>query len=222
MDLDEKIIDEQLHQLALEAQQHPVRSRQRRRCLNEICKLLRQPGVLMRQAGISEDAYQSAIQTTLLYVCEKMIDRYEPTKGSSFLRWVRSNFKWRQNDARNEEQSVGDVSLEQLLESQQAEGLVLRADFRRLMERFSEQDTLSLAQELRQFIEDDPEGVFSQAYIGNIPDLNFKIMVLKDVYGFTFRELSEKFSVPIPTISSFRKRKLSEFIPYILDYLLGD
>lgn len=206
-------IEENLNRLAVEACQHPIKSRQRQLALTKIIQMLQQPGILKQSAGITQEQYLEARHNLSIYICEK-IDNFDPQKGS-FLRWAQSNFKWRKRDVMWGAHQPNFDSLESLCDHDRNWEEILGD------RRFAVTGD-SLVDGFRKLIKDDPDHKFREAHIRNKPDVTFQIIViLKDIDGLTLKDISQKFDVPIPTLSSFYQRRIAEFKLYIQDYLLN-
>jgi hypothetical protein len=83
-------LDEQLKQLAVEAQQHPPNSSQRRRSLAQLISVIYQSRKLIRPyqgqfSGVYEEIYAEAQQRLFLHICEK-IDQYN--SDSEVMQWA--------------------------------------------------------------------------------------------------------------------------------------
>lgn len=219
----ENSIDEQLHQLALMAKAHPVRSRQRQDALTKICKILQQPNTLTRRRGMSEDAYIEAKQGLMLYICEK-IDNYDPLKGCSVLAWANTNFKWRQHDEAVKANSSDTLSLDNL----PLGGVGEDKPYKNWEEKISEarlnpsKHPGFISAQVQTLFEEDPDRRFRDAHVKNRPDVTFQRLVLRVFNGDTYKDLSVETGISISTLSSFFQRRLAEFGPYIKDYLMND
>jgi hypothetical protein len=78
----------------------------------------------------------------------------------------------------------------------------------------------SLSQEVIQCLEEDPEGIFKEAHIGNNPAANFQFLAIKIVTGYSWKEISAELGgIKIPTLSSFYYRCLTKFAPKFKEYL---
>jgi DNA-directed RNA polymerase specialized sigma24 family protein len=212
-------IDQQLHEFALAAKAAPPGSRARQRALTEICQILRQPGLLRRRSNIREDLWKEARQVVMVYICEK-IDNYNPQKGTSFLAWVNTHLKWRQQDLEKGRNSPDYISLENLISSASRETGEKSAWEEFIESENSKSEFLSV--KLKNLFEDDPDDEFAAAHVKGRPDVTFQILVLRGLYGTPYREMAEQTGVSVSTLSSFYQRRLAEFSPYIREYLMND
>ena len=86
-----RLQDEELMMLAIEAQRHPSKSKERRMALTKLVNKIQESGRLCRPyrnlpPERYEDIYQEAIQKLMIYICEN-INKYNPEK-SPVMRWV--------------------------------------------------------------------------------------------------------------------------------------
>lgn len=212
-------VDQQLHELALAAKAAPPKSRARQRALAKICGLLRQPGLLRRRANTREDIWIEARQAILVYICEK-IDNYDPQKGTSFLAWVNTHLKWRQQDLETGRNNPEYIYLEEYLSNMSNEAGARSSWEERLEQNDVNSEFISV--KLKDLFEEDPGNKFAAAHVKGHPDITFQTLVLRGLYGTPYREMAEQTGVSISTLSSFYQRKLAEFTPYIRDYLMND
>jgi len=125
-------LNEELRQLAIKAQQHPVNTKMRQIALTRLVNAIQRSGQLCRPysgqfPGLYEDIYSSACNRTFLYICQN-IDGYDPNRGE-VIAWVNFIMKRRFIDAINETFSsfvkpsnccnkrLGNENLEQLVVS---------------------------------------------------------------------------------------------------------
>lgn len=211
-------IDVRLKQLALEAQQQPMRSPQRQRALAQLVSEIWRSQKLVRpyQGQFQhryEEIYAEAQQRLFLHLCEQ-IDRYNP--DNEVMQWA--NFLMKQRffieasrdllpttPVRDDRQPVQRLSLE-VLESQNP------------IERRS-QATASLSEMLIQYIQEDPDGLFVQTCIENKPNAHFQYIALRFLEGYSWKDISAELDVKVVTLSSFYQRCLVKFAPTFRDYL---
>lgn len=217
--LEQPQLDDRLRQLAIAAQQHPQGSFVRRRALTELISMMQRSGKLARPRRgqflmLYEEIYAEALQRLFSFVCER-IDYYNPQKGE-VLQWV--NFLLSQRffieasrdflptvykgmDAR----TVQCLTLESLDQSNPYE--------------LNPQLIPHLSQEVKDCLEEDPEGLFAQAYVANHPVASFQYLALKRLEGYSWQDLSVELNIAIPTLSSFYQRCLTRFAPTLKTYL---
>lgn len=161
-----------------------------------------------------EEIYAEALQHLFSFICER-IDYYNPQKGE-VLQWV--NFLLNQRffiiasreflptvyegmDAR----TVKRLTLESLDESNPYE--------------LNPQLIPHLSQEVKECLEEDPEGLFEQACVANHPTASFRYLALRRLEGYSWQDLSAELNIAIPTLSSFYQRCLTRFAPKLKTYL---
>lgn len=211
--------DDALLKLVLTAQLHPVGSLPRRRNLGKLFRILRAPGMLVkpmrgRFEGFYNDIYEEALQRLFTYLSGS-IESYNPARGT-VLQWI--NFLlnkrffteasreflptvYRGMDAR----SIQKVTLEDL--------------DRKIVPDAQAQLNPSLSDDVKAYIDADPDGVFEVTHVEGYPDANFKRIALMRLEGYSWRELSEYFSVPSSSLSSLHGRSIKKFASRIREDL---
>lgn len=208
------VIDRQLKQLAIAAQQQPPKSRERQRALAQLIRAIERSRKLVRPRreqfqGLYEDIYAEAVQRLFAYICDK-IDRYQPERGE-VLQWA--NFLLSRQffiEASREvfatlPRGVTRLTLDDLDRSNPSE--------------VNPQLAPLPSQQVLQCLEDDPEGLFQRSHIDHHPEANFQFLAVKRLAGYSWQELSEELGIAIPTLSSFYQRCLTRFAPQLKAYL---
>ena len=201
-------LDEQLQQLAVEAQQQPFCTKERQQALTKLfdvvlrSRCLCQPQRGYFPAEVYRDIYNEALQKLLLYACQN-IDRYDPQRGA-FLKWLNFLLDKRFIDVINERQNRRTTYIPDITALDHLRGV---------------ETASSTAQAVRQCIEEDPENLFKQIHIQNHPAATFQALAICYMDGRTWQEISAEFSVKIPTLSSFYQRCLERFTPKLKEYL---
>jgi hypothetical protein len=212
-------LDDRLKQLAIAAQQCPPGSLAKRRALSELIIVMQRSGKLCRPRQgqfhtLYEEIYAEALQRLFSFICER-INYYNPERGE-VLQWV--NFLLIQRffieasrdflptvykgmDAR----TVKHSTLESLDRSSPYE--------------INPQLIPHLSQEVKDCIEEDPEGLFAQTYVADHPAANFQYLALKRLEGYSWQDLSIELQIAVPTLSSFYQRCLTRFAPRLKTYL---
>ena len=212
-------LDDCLKQLALVAQRHSPGSSARRRALTKLISVMQRSGKISRPRrgqfqALYEEIYLEALQRLFLFVCER-IDYYSPEKGE-VLQWV--NFLLNQRffieasrdalptvykgmDAR----AVKRLTLEDLDQSNPYE--------------LNPQLMPLLSQEVKNCLEEDPEGLFEQACVANHPAASFQYLALKRLEGHSWQDLSAELDIAVPTLSTFYQRCLTRLAPKLKTYL---
>jgi len=206
-------LDEVLRGLALEAQNSPPGSRQRRRALTRLVQLTRTSGRLCRPylgqfPHVYDEIYNEALQLLFIYICDR-IDAYNPQR-SPFLRWV--NFLLQRRFFNQAiPKIIGDrreVSSNSLTPSpriqQQLSTKVLPP---------------SLSEAIAQCLREDPDGLFERRSLRQMPEITFKRIAIRRLNGESWKSISVDLGVGISTLSDFYQRSLSEFSEFIKDYV---
>lgn len=211
-------LDEQLKQLAVEAQQHPPNTPQRQRSLARLVSEIYRSKKLVRPyrgqfSGMYEEIYAEAQQRLLLHLCEK-IDQYnselEVMQWANFL-MKRRFFVEASRDLMPatptgmERSQIKRITLE-VLEKQNP--IELRSNV-----------NASLSEAVIQCIQDDYDNVFQQTHIEQKPAANFQHIALRFLSGYSWKEISEELDVKVVTLSSFYLRCLTKFAPKFKEYL---
>jgi hypothetical protein len=213
-------IEQQLHELALVAKAAFPGSRQRQQALSKIYRLLDEGGVLKRRPGTHPQVFSEVKTDILTYACEK-IDNFDPEKGQ-FLRWINSHFWWRQRDAQKKFSQPQHKSLDDpaTFGKNAEEGIWQSLNLLSVFNLGNHPDYTSA--QLRDFLEDDPDGKFCAAHVKDRPDVTFQSLALRGMYGEPYREVAQRTGISISTLSSFYQRRLAEFSPYIREYFMNN
>lgn len=203
-------LDQHLKQLAIEAKRHPPKTIERQRSLTKLICEIQKSGRLIRRIdvppqleGSYQEIYAVATQRLFRYICEK-IDNYDPNTGE-VLQWANYLLKIRFSDASGEitgkrqHLSLDDLEIDEMNQET------------------TQKD--SLAQELRKYIEEDPEGLFSTAHTSGNEQANFKFISLRLADGYTYTEIAKELGIYYQTLNSFYKRTIVKFKPLFQEYL---
>ena len=189
--------DEQLKQLALAAQQQPANTPMRSYALGELVEGITLSDRLChpykqwasQSPQFYELLYQEAVNRTFIYVCQK-IDTYDPHRGKmqKFMNWVNFRLDKLMIECRQEFKnfSLDDVNIEV-------------PQRRSAWEKFQE------------LIVSYPEGMLTKEHIKNHPEANFQAIAEARFAGISWQELSTKWDIPVPTLSSFFQRCVHKF-----------
>ena len=203
-----RLQDQELMMLAIEAQRHPSRSKERRMALTKLVeKILKSNRLCRPRSGefpeLYEEIYQEAIQKLMIYICQS-IDQYKPEK-SPVMRWVNFYMEKRFfNDAIREIFGPSNVKLESIPDENNLE----------------QPEKIPLPSELiLDYIENDPEQLCQNLRHKMYPHLNFQSLAIRILAGEKWREISADLGIPISTLSSFYQRSIRELSPQIKLYL---
>lgn len=202
--------DSKLKQLAVEIQQHPGQTNLRRHLLGELAEAILLSGRLCRPhrekflPQIYELLYEEAVVKTLAYVCQN-IDQYDAKRGQNqkFMNWVNFRLDRLVIESRRE---FSEPMVQNLPTLAHLENLPQpRSDF--------------LIEQTKEYIENDPDRIFQQAYIRDRPDANFRAIALARFSGKSWEQISLMFGIKVPTLSCFFQKCCSKFRSNFQDYL---
>ena len=210
--------ERELQHLALEAQQHPPSSSQRQLALSElISKIWRSPNLARPQQqlwspNLYEDLYNEALQKTMLKTCQK-IDNYNPEYA--VMAWVNFRLSKQFNSVVSDRYRQGVTYI-----SQAERKSFSFASIDELERGIPITETISQAQLLRQFLEEDPENRLGNEHIRGRTDITFQsITIAKFVEDRTWTEIANSHEISVKTLCSFFTRSLQKLMPYFRKYL---
>ncbi|MEL6382990.1 MAG: hypothetical protein AAFQ89_11050 [Cyanobacteria bacterium J06626_18] len=204
--LREALTDDPLKQLALEAQRHPARSPQRQHALTQLIEAIRRSGRLARPhrskfaPAFYDLLYEEAVNQTLTYVCRK-IENYDPERGTAqkFMNWVNFRLDRQIIECRRD---FNEQDAQKLPNLNDLEAIAAPAP-----------EPSSLANEVRNHIATDPEGVFQSTHIRNHPEASFQAIALARFAERSWEDIAHEFAIKVPTLSSFFQRCCDKFAP---------
>jgi hypothetical protein len=200
--------EQQLQELALQAQQYPLLSTARRITISKLIDGVYRFGKLCHPykgqfPGVYEQIYQEAVQDLFLYICHNF-DKYDQERGT-FMTWVNMLLSKRffkeaipKIIGKANETNVESSVLENL------EGLTFD-------DSESENNYISDFYKIRRYIEIDPKGIFRQTHIKKYPKVNFRDIAIKRWSSISWKDISDDFNIPVATLSNFYQRTLEEF-----------
>ena len=198
--------DEILKKMGLTAQKYLVNSELRTYALTELVKAIQLSGKLCRphsskfSTGLYSNLYEEALSETLAYICLN-IDSYDPERGNrKFMNWV--NFKL--------DKSV--LKCYANFQKYAKHEVYSFAQLEQIKQPFKNPD---LSQILQEYLTEDPNRIFTTAYVRNRPDANFSRIALAKFSGLSWEEISQQLNIPISTLSSFYNRWCRRFAPLL-------
>lgn len=200
--------DTQLCKLAQTAQQYPPQTPLRRYALGELIAAIRISGRLCRphrkkfSSEFYDLLYEEAVNKTLTYVC-RHINNYDPDRGK-FMTWVNFRLDRVAIESRREFSHPATVDLPSLNDLDNIE---------------QPENSPSLPEVVRKFLEEDRDKLFRRTYVRDCPEANFRAIALARLSGKTWEEISRELEVKIPTLSSFFQRCCEKFRPQFQDCL---
>lgn len=226
----EVLNDDNLKELALAAQQQEPGTNLRRYALNELVEAIKLSGKLCRpQRQFSaqspqfyDSLYQEAVNRTLAYVYQK-IDTYDPDRGTAkrFLNWVNFRLDKMMIECRrefNQPMTIPSLDdLDQITKSKQ-----IPVESKQVSP--SPWSVVEPAEWeiVKELIEEDPQGMFTQEHIRHHPKANFKAIALARFNQKSWRDISEQWGISISTLSSFFERSCRKFRPIFQRNLLAN
>ncbi|MGJ3251891.1 MAG: sigma-70 family RNA polymerase sigma factor [Elainellaceae cyanobacterium] len=212
-------LEGQLKQLAMDAQQHPPKSRERQRSLTKLLRLIQRSGKLAKpRLGQFQtfygEIYAEAQQRLFLFVCDR-IDDYSPARGE-VLQWI--NFLMTRRffiEASRDFMPTLPKGLDPKL--------VRRLSIDELDRHNPNEVNPHLVplptQQILQCLEEDPEGLFAGCHVVGWPNATFQVIAMRKLSGYTWHEISSELRININTLSSFYQRRIDQFKPKFKEYL---
>ena len=200
------LTDDQLKQLALEAQRHPARSPQRQHALTQLIEAIRRSGRLAHPhrskftPAFYDLLYEEALNQTLTYVCRK-IENYDPERGTAqkFMNWVNFRLDRQMIDCRRD------------FNEQEAQELPNLNDLEAIAA--PPPETPSLAHTVRDYIATDPDDQFRTTHIRHHPEASFQAIALARFAERSWEDIAQEYAIKVPTLSSFFQRCCDKFAP---------
>lgn len=215
-------LHQRLQELAEQAGQHPPKSKQRRKLLNQLIGEIQKSGQLYcwGKNRFPEALYQEALQEAFLDLCRK-IDQYDPKKAK-VITWVKDLLKWRFLEitkryitTKKREQSL-DIAIAL---PQSGESSMKSTSWLEILAPPETSPEILAGEAVRLCLEEDLSGQFRQTHVRNCPDANFQAIALRRLAGQSWQELSNLWNVPVPTLSVFYQRWCRRFAPLFREYL---
>lgn len=209
-------LDRYLKGLAAEAKRHPPRSTQRRRAVNRLLEAIRQSGKLFCDGryDFPPEVYHDALQKTFEYISKKVVDDYDPTLAQ-MMTWVNKklNFAFKdeiKNFKKERERKSREISSSNPLSQDNKSTLE---------DILTSESAPFVSDQLRQILEEDPEGLFKAQHMRGRPDVNFQTVALYRLDNKNLRKLAENLGVNEQALYSFFNRSLKKLRPHIDRYL---
>jgi DNA-directed RNA polymerase specialized sigma24 family protein len=199
-------LDKLLRKLACEAQRHLYQNSQRQLVLHQLVhRILKSNRLGHPQQGawpssLYRDFYNEALQRTLFEICKK-IDNYN--LEYPVMAWV--NFCLSNHFKKVIKEYYKHSSLPSLDD---------------LDHDIPVDETPSETQLLRQFLEEDPEGLLNAERLRERPEVTFQFLALaKYVEDRTWQAIADELSISTQTLCSFFNRRLQKLMPYFHKHL---
>jgi hypothetical protein len=202
-------LDEQLKELALVAQRHPDGTKERRIALTRLIdaiwrsRRLCHPNSCQFQR-VYDDIYDEAVQNLFFYICQNdNIRKYDPERAS-VIAWL--NMLLTRRFFPEAIPKILGKTNEIQLETFDLEFL-------------DSSEPISLFEQVRQCIEDDPEGLFRSEHIREHPEANFQAIATRRYSGVPWKDISAEWSIDLKSLNTFYQRCLKKFAPKFKEYL---
>jgi hypothetical protein len=202
-------LDAQLKEIVLLAQQYSHATKERRIALTQLVNAIWQSGKLCRpykgQFQLAyEDIYEEAVQNLFFYLCQDdKINHYNPERGE-VMAWV--NMLLTKRFFPEAIPKVIGNQNEVNLESSHLENLALS-------------ESISVFEQVRQYIEDDPDRTFIREHIKEHPEANFQAIAIRRYSGVSWQDISVEWEIKITTLHNFYRRCLTKFAPRIREHI---
>ncbi|MBD0343862.1 MAG: sigma-70 family RNA polymerase sigma factor [Coleofasciculus sp. Co-bin14] len=197
-------MDEQLRQLVTEACKHRPGSAERQKNLTKIIRLV--SNKLWKE---NKPYYQDALQQTWVYFCQNICEGktgepYNPSRGS-VITWLNFYLKRRLQDF-----YLDDKKQQARTASGQSQGLgsTDAQSIDPIDKLAAEPDVPLLLEEVKRWVETDPEGELRRIHISNRPDVTCQLLILRRLPPEeSWKALAAELNLTISTLSSFYQRQ---------------
>ncbi|MBW4631188.1 MAG: sigma-70 family RNA polymerase sigma factor [Iphinoe sp. HA4291-MV1] len=204
-----KQLDVQLKELALLAQRHPQATKERRMALTQLLNTIWLSGKLCRPYSgqfqlLYEDIYEEAVQSLFFYICrDDNISKYDSERGE-VITWVNMLLT-----KRFFPEAIP------VIVGQENEISLDKSH----IENISSSESISLYEQIIQFIEDDPERIFIKEHIKGHPEANFQAIARRRYSGVSWKDISAEWKIGISSLHNFFQRCVKKFAPTLREYL---
>ncbi|MGI2907549.1 hypothetical protein [Tolypothrix sp. VBCCA 56010] len=223
------VLDYQLRQLVSEAQQHPLKSAERRKALNRLIKKIQHSGKLKnftqwQNLPDFEEIYHEAEAKTYVEICNNLDNYHSEHK---VMAWVNQIFQWRFQDVLRQIRNRPRIlSLDELdscgSDSEKPTSKELsRAKDELTKKLISESENEVEVSAVINFVQNDPKGILQNAYIGEDKNANLQKVLLMRLDEKKWSDISNKLGHPIPRLSELYQRNIKKrtIIDYFRKYL---
>ncbi|WP_242045687.1 MULTISPECIES: hypothetical protein [unclassified Calothrix] len=223
-------LDLQLRQLVYAAQNHPQKSAEQRKILNKLIAKIQSSGKLKKfvewrqKLTYFPDIYSEAEANTYLEIC-KDIEDYRPEHP--VMAWVNQIFTWRFHDVRRQYRRRTQIlSLDELDSRNSGSDKPVSKELSRVQNEIKDklisetEDELELST-TKSFVNNDPEGLLQNTYIGDDKNANLQKVILMRLDNEKWEDISQKLGHPIARLSELYQRNIKKrkIIDYFRKYL---
>jgi DNA-directed RNA polymerase specialized sigma24 family protein len=218
----ENSVDQQLQQQVAEACTYPLLSLQRQKLLNRIIQTIYRSGRLGHPQrhqwpqNLYEDLYNEALQKTLIEICQKL-DQYNPEHP--VMAWVNFRLNYQFIEV------VRDYQKQGVTQMPKAGGPIpVRLPSLEALPLLAAQATDESSElQMRQFLQQDPEGLLQKQRLRERPEITFQeLAIAKFTEGKSWTEIAKTLDISAQTLCSFFNRQLKILTPYFKKYLEKD
>ena len=223
-------LDLQLRQLVYAAQNHPQKSAERRKILNKLIAKIQSSGKLKkflqwRNLPDFPDIYSEAEANTYLEICKK-IENYRPEHP--VMAWVNKRFYSRFIDVlrKYENQQHKILSLDELDSCNSSSDKPVSKELSRVQNEIKDKLISETEYKLelsitKNFINNDPERLLQNTYIGEDKNANLQKVILMRLDNKKWEDISQKLDHPISRLSELYQRNIKKrkIIDYFRRYL---
>lgn len=153
--------------------------------------------------------YQDAVQQTWVYFCKNVCGRYDPELGSVST-WLNAFLKRRLQDFYIESQKrrSREISSLQSRDGESIDVIDNLAD----VDRSILDAEQPLWEKVRAWAQADTTDELRSTYIKGHPEVTCQVLILRRLLSeASWKQLSEEYGIPIPTLNSFYQRKCMRF-----------
>ncbi|MFN6499068.1 MAG: sigma-70 family RNA polymerase sigma factor [Nostoc sp. DedQUE01] len=196
-----KQLDAQLKELAIVAQQYTHLTKEKRIALTRLINAIWQSGKLVRPYKgqfklLYQDIYDEAVQNLFFYLCQdNNINKYDPERGE-VMTWV--NMLLTKRFFPEAIPKIIGKENEINLENSHWENI-------------PSSQSMSLFEQVREYIESDPELIFCKEHIKDHPEANFKAIAQRRFSGVSWKDISVEWGIGITSLNNFYQRCLKKF-----------
>lgn len=215
-----KTLNQRLRKLVEAAKSYPPKSAERRRILGKLLCEIQNSGLLChphcppQYQGCYPEIYATAVQNIFLYICQHL-EIYNPNVGE-VLNWV--NFLL----ARRFPEAIAEVvQSAKHIDFKKVKTFSIEDLSKGGVEMIDTQDSSPplLSEQIREVLEEDPQGEFEKRCMSSNPAANFKAIALKRLAGASWEEISAEYNSKVAALSNFYQRSLTYFAPIIKNYI---
>ncbi|MEB3295869.1 MAG: hypothetical protein VKJ24_22175 [Synechococcales bacterium] len=191
-------LDRHLAELVTVALAHPIGSLERQRTLTQLIAHMQQSGKIWQGSGARSEDYAEALQQTWLFLCRNL-ERYDSSKAS-LMTWFNNHLKYR--------------LLDQSRQTQQTQQETLQARRTKTGEWCDPLDALPaqatmplLLEEIEQWLTQDSKSL-RLIHLRDRSEVHCQMLIRCRLPPETpWEQLSQRWNVPISTLSNFYQRE---------------